>query len=128
MGILQGHPHKLVGASPINSWESLVTDMTDIENHIYKSFYCHCEFGGKTTMNKNIETKMEEFMKPLFGDMAQKTIDNQKAKLELGEDINQEDYVAVAESIRDLCRKMAGNAIADKIYAGLVKILEDESN
>jgi len=79
-------------------------------------------------MNENIETKMEEFMKPLFGDMAQKTIDNQKAKLELGEEINTQDYVAVAESIRDLCRKMAGNAIADKIYNGLLEILEDESN
>ena len=79
-------------------------------------------------MNKNIEIKMEEFMKPLFGDMAQKTIDNQKAKLELGEDINPQDYIAVAESIRDLCRKMAGNAIADKIYDGLMEILEDESN
>ena len=79
-------------------------------------------------MNKDIETKMEEFMKPLFGDMAQKTIDNQKTKLELGDEINQEDYAAVAESIRDLCRKMAGNAIANKIYDGLMEILEDESN
>ena len=79
-------------------------------------------------MNKNIETKMEEFMKPLFGDMAQKTIDNQKAKLELGEDIDRQDYVAVAESIQDLCRKMAGNAVADKIYNGLMEILENESN
>ena len=79
-------------------------------------------------MNENIETKMEEFMKPLFGDMAQKTIDNQKAKLELGEEINRQDYKEVAESIRDLCKKMAGNAIADKIYDGLMEILEDESN
>ncbi|MCK5309810.1 MAG: hypothetical protein KAJ64_04105 [Thermoplasmata archaeon] len=79
-------------------------------------------------MNENIETKMEEFMKPLFGDMAQKTIDNQKAKLELGEEINRQDYKAVAESIRDLCKKMAGNAIANKIYDGLMEILEDESN
>jgi hypothetical protein len=79
-------------------------------------------------MNDDIESKMKEFMKPLFGDMAQKTIDNQKAKLELGEEINTQDYVAVVESIRDLCRKMAGNAIADKIYNGLMEILEDESN
>ena len=79
-------------------------------------------------MNKDIEIKMEEFMKPLFGDMAHKTIENQKAKLELGEEINHQDYVAVAESIRDLCRKMAGNAIAEKIYGGLMEILEDESN
>lgn len=79
-------------------------------------------------MNKDIEIKMEEFMKPLFGDMAKKTIENQKAKLELGEEINRQDYVAVAESIQDLCRKMAGNAIADNIYNGLIEILEEESN
>ena len=79
-------------------------------------------------MNNDIETKMEEFMKPLFGDMAQKTIDNQKAKLELGEEINRQEYIAVAEAIQDLCRKMAGSAVADKIYDGLMEILEDESN
>jgi len=80
------------------------------------------------TVDNEIETKMEEFMKPLFGDMAQKTIENQKAKLELGKELSRQDYKAVAESIRDLCRKMAGNAIADKIYNGLMEILEVESN
>lgn len=79
-------------------------------------------------MNRNVETKMEEFMKPLFGDMAQKTIENQKAKLELGKELSTQDYRAVVESIRNLCRKMAGNAIADKIYDGLMEILEAESN
>ena len=42
--------------------------------------------------------------------------------------LSRQDYMAIAESIRDLCRKMAGNAIADKIYTGLVEILEAESN
>ena len=64
-------------------------------------------------MDKEIENQMMEFMKPLFGDMAQKTIDNQKAKLELGEELSQGDY-----------KKMAGNAIADKIYSGLMEIIE----
>ena len=75
-------------------------------------------------MDKEIENQMMEFMKPLFGDMAQKTIDNQKAKLELGEELSQGDYKKMAESIRDLCKKMAGNAIADKIYSGLMEIIE----
>ena len=75
-------------------------------------------------MDKEIENQMMEFMKPLFGDMAQKTIDNQKAKLELGEELSQGDYIKMAESIRDLCKKMAGNAIADKIYSGLMEIIE----
>ena len=75
-------------------------------------------------MDNEVENKMMEFMKPLFGDMAQKTIDNQKAKLELGEEISHQDYIMIAESIRELCKKMAGNAIADKIYEGLMEILE----
>ena len=75
-------------------------------------------------MDNEVENKMMEFMKPLFGDMAQKTIDNQKVKLELGEEISHQDYVKIAESIRELCKKMAGNAIADKIYEGLMEILE----
>jgi len=79
-------------------------------------------------MSNDIEIKMEEFMKPLFGDMAQKTIDNQKAKLELGEELSSQDYEEVAKAIRDLCRNMAGSAIADKIYTGLIEILEAESN
>lgn len=76
-------------------------------------------------MQDDIETRMEEFMKPLFGDMAQKTIDNQKSKLGLGDELEHDDYVRVAESIRDLCKSMAGSAIADKIYGGLMDILEN---
>ena len=78
-------------------------------------------------MDKEVENKMMEFMKPLFGDMAQKTIDNQKAKLDLeGGELSHEEYMEIAESIRDLCRKMAGNAIADKIYGGLMEIIETD--
>ncbi|RLJ02079.1 MAG: hypothetical protein DRP08_04865 [Candidatus Aenigmatarchaeota archaeon] len=79
-------------------------------------------------MVDDIEVKMEEFMRPLFGDMAQKTIENQKDKLGMGKKLAHDDYIKVAESIRDLCRNMAGNAIADKIYMGLMEILETESN
>ena len=75
-------------------------------------------------MSNDIEIEMMEFMKPLFGDMAQKTIDNQKEKLELEKELSHDDYVKIAESIRDLCKKMAGNAIADKIYSGLMEIIE----
>ena len=76
-------------------------------------------------MDNDIENQMEEFMKPLFGDMAQKTIDNQKAKLDLGQELSREDYIRIIESIRDLCKKMAGTAIAEKIYRGLMDIVED---
>lgn len=79
-------------------------------------------------MADDIEAKMEEFMKPLFGDMAHKTIENQKDKLGLGQKLGREEYIQIAESIRDLCRRMAGNGIADKIYTGLMEILEAESS
>ena len=84
--------------------------------------------GAEEHMVSEVEEKMTEFMRPLFGDMAQKTIENQKEKLDLsGKSLTNEQYVEVAESIRDLCKRMAGNAIADKIYTGLMEILEAEA-
>ena len=66
-------------------------------------------------------------MKPLFGDMAQKTLNNQKEKLDLNEkELTHDDYVIISESIRDLCMHMAGSGIADRIYQGLMEIIEKE--
>jgi hypothetical protein len=77
----------------------------------------------------DIESQMIEFMRPLFGDMAEKAMENQKRKLGLEEgkpSLN--DYQKIAEAIRDLCRHMAGDAIAIKIYAGLLDLLETIEN
>jgi hypothetical protein len=72
-----------------------------------------------------IESQMIEFMRPLFGDMAEKTMENQKRKLGLEEGKpSLEDYQKIAEAIRDLCRHMAGDAIAIKIYGGLLELLD----
>ena len=72
----------------------------------------------------DIETQMIEFMRPLFGDMADKAMENQKTKLGIKKKATIEDYQKIADSIKDLCSSMAGEAIADKIYEGLVEILE----
>ncbi len=71
-----------------------------------------------------IESQMIEFMRPLFGDMAEKAMENQKKKLGIDKtEPSLDDYKKIAEAIRDLCRHMAGDAIANKIYKGLIELL-----
>ena len=78
-------------------------------------------------MDSDIEKKMMEFMRPLFGDMARKTIENQKEKLNFKKgELTHDQYVQIVESIRDLCYKMAGNAVAEKLRKGLMQIVEAE--
>jgi demethoxyubiquinone hydroxylase (CLK1/Coq7/Cat5 family) len=74
-----------------------------------------------------IEHQMIEFMRPLFGDMAEKALENQKTKLGIKKKASSEDYKKIAGSIRDLCKHMAGEVIADKIYTGLMEILESNN-
>ena len=67
---------------------------------------------------------MIEFMRPLIGDMAERAMDNQKKKLGIDKtEPSLDDYKKIAEAIRDLCRHMAGDAIANKIYKGLIELL-----
>lgn len=79
-------------------------------------------------MDRTVEEKMMEYMRPMFGDMARRTIENQKEKLKLTKgELSYEQYVQIVESIRDLSLKMAGNAIADRIEKGLLQILKAEN-
>ena len=73
----------------------------------------------------DIEAKMIEYMRPLFGDMAEKAIENQKCKLGVTKKPTKEDYRKIVEALRDLCKNMAGEQISDKIYAGLIEILDE---
>jgi hypothetical protein len=72
----------------------------------------------------DIERQMIEYMRPLFGDMAEKAIENQKAKLGIDKKVSKEDYRKIAEALRDLCKSMAGEQISDRIYTGLIDILD----
>ena len=75
----------------------------------------------------DLESEMVEFMQPLFGEMADKTVELQKKKLGIeNEDLSYEDYEKLIDSIRNLCKTMAGEAIASKIYEGLKDILDKE--
>lgn len=75
------------------------------------------------------EKKMIEFMQPLFGDMAKRTIDNQKEKLHLTKgELTKEQYAMVVCAICDLCQKMAGPSISDKVRKGLMEIVKAEAS
>ena len=75
----------------------------------------------------DIDAKLEEFLKPLFGDMATLTIENQKKSLGFSGEMSEDQYLDLAEEIKDLCEGMAGSLIAQKIYEGLVSIIEEEA-
>ena len=74
-----------------------------------------------------IEDKMEQYLKPLFGDMAPMTIQMQKDRLELQGELSKEDYAEIIKSIHHLCQEMAGDVIAEKIKMGLLEIVESEN-
>ena len=75
----------------------------------------------------DLESKMEEFMHPLFGEMASTTIQRQKSKLGIeGKKLTRDDYLELIEAIRKLCKSMAGDTIANKIHQGLVDIVNQE--
>jgi hypothetical protein len=79
-------------------------------------------------MGNSTEKKMTEFMQPLFGDMARKTLERQKEKLRLNKgELTKEQYAQIVEAISDLCLKMAGAAISEKVRKGLMEIVRAES-
>jgi hypothetical protein len=78
-------------------------------------------------LDRTVEEKMMEFMRPMFGDMARKTIETQKEKLGITKgELSYDQYLQVVESIRKLSMKMAGPGIAENIRKGLLKILDEE--
>lgn len=73
-----------------------------------------------------IEDEIIETLRLMFGDMAKPTIEIQKRKLGLRDKLSKEDYLKIADKIRELCREMAGDLIAERIYNDLVNIIEKE--
>jgi len=73
----------------------------------------------------SIDSQMVDFMRPLFGDMAEKAIEVQKQKLGIKKkNLTTEEYVKMVIAIKNLCKQMAGDAIANKISEGLNEILK----
>ncbi len=79
-------------------------------------------------MDRAVEEKMMEFMKPMFGDMARKTIEKEKEKLDLTKgELSYEQYLQIIIAIQHLTQRMAGPGIAENIKSGLVRILDEAS-
>ncbi len=80
-------------------------------------------------MANSTEKKMIEFMQPLFGDMAKKTIEKQKEKLNLAKgELTKEQYAQIVKSISVLCQRMAGPSISERVRKGLMDIVQAESS
>ncbi len=76
-------------------------------------------------MPEDIETQMVEHMRPLFGEFAATALEQQKAKLGLAGAVAAADYLRLAEEIRAMCREIAGPAVAERVYSGLLAILQE---
>jgi hypothetical protein len=77
-------------------------------------------------MIEEIETKLLVELEDIFDGLAKPTLDIQKKKLGLGEDISLEDYKNLIEGIKNACRRLAGEQLAEDAYKKLQKILEDQ--
>lgn len=76
-------------------------------------------------MSPDLETRMVESLRPLFGDFAESALEQQKAKLGIGASMDRNAYLRLIEEIKRMCSQVAGPLIADKVYQGLVAIVGD---
>jgi hypothetical protein len=75
----------------------------------------------------NVDAKLADYLKPLFGEMAESTVQLHKERLGLKGELNRDNYISVVKSIGSLCRTMAGEAMARRMEEGLTKIVEQAS-
>jgi hypothetical protein len=92
-----------------------------------KVLYLIRRIGVRGTRGMDLDAQLADFMKPLFGDMAQRTIQLQKDRLGLKGDLGRDGYLSVVKSIVSICRGMAGDAIARRMEDGLTKIVMQAS-
>ena len=74
-------------------------------------------------MAGDIDSKMAEYMKPLFGEYAAAALQQQKTKLGIQEGSGADDYMRLVDEIRTMCSQIAGTAVAEKVYKGLEEIV-----
>ena len=75
----------------------------------------------------NVDAKLADYIKPLFGEMAESTVQLHKERLGLKGELNRDNYISVVKSIASLCRTMAGEAMARRMEEGLTRIVEQAS-
>lgn len=76
-------------------------------------------------MTGDIDGRMVEYMKPLFGEFAGSAFEQQKVKVGIGPQPTRADYLRLADAIRTMCAEVAGDVVASKVYAGLVMIVRE---
>ena len=76
-------------------------------------------------MSPDLETRLVESMRPLFGDFAESALQQQKVKLGLRETMGRTEYLRLVEGIKGMCASLAGPSIAERLYQGLVAIVKD---
>jgi len=76
-------------------------------------------------MSRDLETRLVESMRPLFGDFAESALQQQKAKLGIRDSMDRGEYLRLIEEIKAMCSVIAGPSIADRLYQGLVAIVRE---
>ena len=78
-------------------------------------------------MSEDLEVRMVECMKPLFGDYAETAFAQQKAKLGISGPGRPDDYVRLATEIKAMCDSIAGAGVAERVYEALLSAVQEAS-
>lgn len=76
-------------------------------------------------MAATLEARIVECMKPLFGEFAATALEQQKAKLGIGGRLGADECRRLVQGIRTMCSQVAGPAVADRVYRGLLAIVRE---
>lgn len=78
-------------------------------------------------LTTEIDSKIVEQIRPLFGEFAQAAFEQQKQMVGVQGTYGPGDYQRLAEGIRTMCSQIAGAAVAEKVYRELVTILTEKA-
>ena len=77
-------------------------------------------------MIEEVERQLLIELEDIFNGLAKPTLDIQKKKLGLGDEITLDDYKKLIEEIRNACKRLAGEQLAEDAYKKLQTILEKQ--
>jgi hypothetical protein len=76
-------------------------------------------------VSPDLDLRLVESMRPLFGDFAESALQQQKAKLGMRDAMGRSEYLRLIEAIKGMCTSIAGPTIADRLYQGLAAIVHE---
>ncbi len=77
------------------------------------------------TMIEEVENKLLVELEDIFDGLAKPTLEVQKRKLGLSDEISLEEYEKLIEEIRNATRRLAGERVAEEAFKKLRKILDE---